>query len=166
MFLLLGVFCVLAGGVLAAADKRDDKKDLQGKWVLQKMEKDGKEQVIVAPNDPDYFDLSFDGDNLMVQFHSRHSERGTYTLDPGKTPRVIDIKPKTADEGKTIRGIYELTEKKVNKDTKLIELKLCVAEAGASKRPTEFKSVKDRVTVYHLLQLKQTKPASSAGKGK
>jgi uncharacterized protein (TIGR03067 family) len=125
---------------MAADEKNGDKQKLQGTWKLVKVDKDGKEEN-AKPDDRDYFDMKFDGDKMILEFKAGSTEEATYTLDPGKMPKTLDIKPLTTDKGKTILGIYDLAGDK---------LKLCVAEAGIKERPKEFKSKKQQVTVYYL----------------
>ncbi len=59
--------------------------------------------------------------------------KGTFTLDPSKTPKAITMKVtegrREEDKGKEVRGIYELAG-----DT----LKWCTAPPGSEERPTEF----------------------------
>ena len=57
-----------------------------------------------------------------------------FKLDPGKSPRAIDLIPQDGpDKGKTIYGIYAL-----NKG----QLKICAPNFGGdlNKRPTDFKT--------------------------
>jgi uncharacterized protein (TIGR03067 family) len=135
---------LLVGPVILAAEKdKDDKKALQGKWKLVKLERNGK-LVDVAEKSDDFFHLKIAGDKMTTEF-ANGSEEGTYTLDPNKKPKTIDVKPTTSeDKGKTLMGIYS-----VEGDT----LKLCVAEPG-EKRPKEFKADPAKVDLFILKRVK------------
>jgi uncharacterized protein (TIGR03067 family) len=114
--------------------------DLQGTWKLVKIEKAGTTQAVKA-GEADYFQLTITGDKITVQFSSGQ-EDGTFKVDAEKKPKSIDISPNTSeDKGKTILGIYDLQGN---------QLRLCVADAGVKKRPTEFKSTSEEIVVYHL----------------
>jgi uncharacterized protein (TIGR03067 family) len=136
---------VVLGGLAArAADSSDDKKNMQGKWTLSQLDEDGKAQEVGKDSDK-FFQIEFGDGKVTVEFKSG-KEEGTYKIDPTQKVKTIDITANTgADKGKTLLGIYSL-----DGDT----LKVCMAEADAKERPTEFKGKKDKITVYVLKRVK------------
>src|SRR5262249_53574721 len=119
---------LVAGAGLSgrAQDAKKDKEQLQGAWLMLKMERAGKTEIALG-------DLTFEGDTFTVKHGDQLVLKGTFTLDPSKTPKVIDLKVTEArreqDKGKEVHGIYEL-----DKDT----LKWCTAEPGGKDRPKNF----------------------------
>jgi uncharacterized protein (TIGR03067 family) len=140
-----GVFVTLMFSVVVhAADSTDDNKSLQGKWLLIKIDKEGKLQDVAKTSD-EFFHMQFSGDKVTVEFTSG-KEEGTYKIDASKKVKTIDITANTSeDKGKTFLGIYSL-----DGDT----LKLCMAEPEVKERPMELKAKKDKVTVYVLQRVK------------
>jgi RNA polymerase sigma factor (sigma-70 family) len=91
-----------------ADDKKTDKEKLQGKWVAVSGE------LLGAPLDAEderikFWKLTFDGDNVI--FPTKEGNEGpkcSYTLDPDKTPKEIDIDV----GGVKLLGIYEFADGK------------------------------------------------------
>jgi uncharacterized protein (TIGR03067 family) len=134
---------VLVAGLLLAADtKKDDaKKDieaLQGTWRPVTSEKGGKEQNDEAKEHT----LTFEKDTFTVKKGDEVRIKGTFKLDPSKTPKAIDMTVtegrRDEDKGKELHGIYEL-----GKDT----LKWCTSEPGGKERPKEFATKELLVTL-------------------
>jgi uncharacterized protein (TIGR03067 family) len=136
---------VFVGGLgLRAAEVADDKKILQGKWMLAQMDKESKLQDI-AKTSEEFFHMTFSGDKVATEF-AEGKEEGTYKIDPAQKVKTIDVTAATSDDkGKVFLGIYSL-----DGDT----LTLAMAEPGVKKRPTEFKGKKDEITVYVLKRVK------------
>jgi uncharacterized protein (TIGR03067 family) len=128
------VVLFLAASLLLGADapKGDDakkeKEKLQGAWRAESAEQGGKVQA-----DANEHLLVFEGDNFSIKRGDQVIIKGTFTLDPSKKPKAIDMKitegRREEDKDKTVHGIYEL-----EKDT----LKWCTAEPGNKERPKEF----------------------------
>jgi uncharacterized protein (TIGR03067 family) len=124
----------------AAADDKKAEADLKamvGKWKMETAKFDGKEVTNTFKG------LKFEireGGKYAVDFGDEKDE-GTFTVDPSKAPKEIDIKSTGGpNKGKTIKAIYKL-----DSDT----LTVCYEfDATAAQRPTEFES-KDKTT--HLL---------------
>ena len=103
-------------------DKGGDKKAIQGTWMAVKG--DQKMEITFEAKN---FNLSFKGKKIT----------GTYTVDPSKTPKQLDMTVTDAgsDEdnqkfkGKTSKAIYEIDGDK---------LKWLAPEPGAEERPTAF----------------------------
>jgi uncharacterized protein (TIGR03067 family) len=140
---------VVAGSLPAGQPKKGDKdsppKDnLQGKWKLVKVERNGRGEAITNKSD-EFFELTVSGDKMTLQLKDA-KEEATYKADLTKKPKTIDITPTTGeDKGKAILGIYDLDGNK---------WKLCVAEADVKERPTEFRSRGDKVVVYEMERVK------------
>ncbi|MCI0380909.1 MAG: TIGR03067 domain-containing protein [Gemmataceae bacterium] len=128
--LAVGSVVIAFGLVTAGEDKKGDAvkmemKQLEGVWVLQSLENDGKplsEELIKQIR------LTIKGDRYTVDIGDRKVEL-TYKLDPSKKPKTIDFSLVGDDEKKTTPGIYELAT-----DT----LKMCRASEVGGKRPAEF----------------------------
>ena len=120
-------------GAPVRADARKDEARIEGTWVAFSVESAGKkipdEELKKAPGK-----LTLKGGKYTLRMAGQ-TTTGTYTLDPGKNPRRVTVKPAEGpSKGKTIRGIYELKG-----DT----LRACYDLTGES-RPTEFATTKDR----------------------
>jgi uncharacterized protein (TIGR03067 family) len=132
---------------IGAADKKSESKDeLQGKWKLMEVEKDGKAHKVKAET-TEYFEMIYKGKKVTARFKEGTPEQeGTYKLLADTEPKAIDFTPTTGDEkGKTVQGIYEI---KGNK------LKLCVAVPD-TKRPKKFESKGQEIVVYLLERVKE-----------
>ena len=125
---------LLSLGLLAAAAGlsvgQDQKTPLEGKWVIESLTRDGKDQS------PMYKGGTRENTGTRYKMippggSSVKTAEGGFTLDPKKTPATIDLVPgKGQYEGKTLPGIYKLEG-----DT----LTIAFAEPGKD-RPTAFES--------------------------
>ena len=113
----------------------DDAKRIEGTWKVTALEADGMK----AP--PKVFEGGrwiFKGSELLFETPGEKSEGKTAVkLDPGKTPKHIDLVGlEGPQKGKKLQGIY-----KFEKD----RLVICLRDEGAAKkgRPTEFKTEAD-----------------------
>jgi RNA polymerase sigma-70 factor (ECF subfamily) len=113
-----------AGQVSAAAPKdekaKPDKETLQGTWVAKSGERNGTK--LSEEELKEWEQLVFAGDKVTREAKERRE--GTYTIDPDKKPKEIDL----FTEANTWKGIYEL---------KGTTLKLCVS---FGERPSDFDS--------------------------
>jgi uncharacterized protein (TIGR03067 family) len=122
-------FGLVCTGALGGGDAaRKEQERLQGTWKVLKMVDSGrpgpadevqKTRLVVA------------GDKLTVQMDGKPEELATFTLDPGKKPAAIDIRPAKGRE--LVKGIYKL-----EKD----QLHICFAKDGKD-RPKEFASTQE-----------------------
>lgn len=114
----------------AAASSAEDLKRLQGVWEITGGELNGSTissfdlpSLVVAITDQSY---RVDRDGAI--------DTGTFTIDPAKQPKQMDIRPKTGDdEGRTLLAIYE-----VDGDS----LRICYASESAG-RPSAFATEPD-----------------------
>jgi uncharacterized protein (TIGR03067 family) len=128
------VVTVLVAGLLLAAnapkegDAKKDQEGLQGTWKVVSAERGGK-----AQDDAKEYTMVFDKDTFTVKKGDELFVKGTFKLDPSKSPKAIDMTVTEAkneeNKGKDIHGIYEL-----DKDA----LKWCAGEVGGTDRPKEF----------------------------
>jgi uncharacterized protein (TIGR03067 family) len=120
----------------------DETKALQGVWIIQSIEKDGK--AVSEEKVKDYPPLKFKGDKLVVE----NDDEVDYTIDPKTSPKRIDVFPYAwrPDQPKVLLGIYEL---------KGDELKLCYSRGD---RPTEFAGKADSKSASVFFVLKKKKP--------
>jgi uncharacterized protein (TIGR03067 family) len=146
------IVTVLVAGLLLAAEgkKGDAKKDqeaLQGTWRPVSTEQGGQDQTDQAKE----YALVFDKDTFTVKRGDEVVIKGTFTVDPSKKPRAIDMKITEAkrdeDNGKDMHGIYEL-----DKDS----LRWCTSGPGVEGRPKEFATKEG--TRDLLVTLKKDKP--------
>src|SRR5438477_11465554 len=88
----------------AAAAGQDDAKAMQGTWVVEAARLAGRDHT----DDFAGMKLVIDGNRYTVEF-GKNTDKGTFTLDPTKTPKRIDIVSAEGPfKGKTLPGIYEL----------------------------------------------------------
>jgi len=123
---------VLVAGLLVAADVKDDAKKelekLQGDWVMVSSERNGEtlpdEQVKA-------FRRTIKGEEFTVTRDGETIAKGTFTVDPSKSPKTIDVTFTEGDnKDKKMLGIYE-----IDSDNH----KVCYAPLGKD-RPKEFSS--------------------------
>ena len=127
---LSAVLTVLLLGVAlprAAADPKEEAvknelKALEGTWDARARRVDGKDE----PPPPGGLQLILSGAKYTVKVGGKVKESGSFVVDPGKTPKTIDLK--TEDGKPKDFGIYEL---------KGDELKFAFRSFGKD-RPTDF----------------------------
>jgi uncharacterized protein (TIGR03067 family) len=138
------LFAILFGVWFPAGKPADDasKKDLekmQGNWVMQSSERDGRKMPAAQLKN---FTRTVKGDSYTVAIEDEQGGRdlgGTVTLDPSQNPKAIDAHMTDGPmKGKTMLGIY-----KFDSDTQTV----CYAAPGL-KRPTAFDSTQGTLTVW------------------
>jgi uncharacterized protein (TIGR03067 family) len=131
--------------VLLAADDDDARKDLakfQGAWQPIKYVVDGKE---TKESDLNKIKLTVK-DNVSTISRGGDTGKGSYTLNPGKSPKELDIKITAGDDkGKTYLAIYEFDGD---------DLKICLNRNGKT-RPTKFESKKGTGDVLEVWKKKK-----------
>ena len=135
---------LLAGlTTVAAADKADDAKEIQGTWLPVKAQLNGKpmkEEILKM------ITLKLEGGKYEVT--AENVDKGTYIMDPAARPRTLDITgTEGPNVGKKIPAIYELEG-----DT----LRVCY-NLGGGTPPTEFRS--QAGTQHFLVTYKRKKEA-------
>jgi uncharacterized protein (TIGR03067 family) len=117
------LFACLAGAQEAA---KKDLAALQGKWVMVALEVDGK----LVPEDKIKDTFLIIKDNTYTTEVKGKSHETTFTLDPAKKPKAIDMVFTEGDKkDRVLRGIYM-----IEGDT----LKVCRGLQPDQERPTEF----------------------------
>lgn len=96
---------LLKADAKAAPIAPDNKTALQGVWIAQSMEMDGKP---APPATVKQMRFTFKGDRLLVRgnFDNDAEEKCEYKIDPGKSPKHIDIMP--PKEKNPVLGIYRI----------------------------------------------------------
>ena len=98
----------LAFGVLGLAAADDNKNPLEGKWVIESLTRDGKDESAMYKggtrvNTGMKYKMVPPGGSAVK------TAEGTFTADAAKTPATIDLMPGSGQyEGKTLPGIYKL----------------------------------------------------------
>ncbi|HUT09094.1 MAG TPA: TIGR03067 domain-containing protein [Thermoguttaceae bacterium] len=140
------VLLVLTATVLLAADKKDekaelDKANLQGTWELIGAEMGGQKS-----EEPLGAKLTFTGNKVIAKDKDgKVRQESTFKLDPTKNPKQMDVIVTRNEKTEVQEAIYSL-----DGDT----LKVCGAEAGKP-RPTKFKTKESGDAM--LLVLKRVK---------
>jgi uncharacterized protein (TIGR03067 family) len=122
----------------------DGAKALEGVWIGQSMEVDGKAMPAeVAAK----MTFKFQGNKLFITGNTKdgREDEGTFKADSKKSPKQIDVSPRKDD--KTVAGIYEI---------KGDELKICLRHSSSAEgRPTEFATKADAKLILLVLKKKK-----------
>jgi uncharacterized protein (TIGR03067 family) len=133
----------LSAGALAAQDKADDaRKAFQGTWTIVDTRKgDPKDKEPVTART-----VVFDGGKYRIKVGDTVVEEGTFTVDPSKSPKHIDVAATAGmDKGMKWQGIYEL-----DGDT----LRAVVGPTDKA-RPTKFENPAEGVRAFTLKRAKR-----------
>jgi uncharacterized protein (TIGR03067 family) len=142
--LLVAAFLLAGTNYLATVDAKDkkpgDKKKLQGAWTMTK--------------DNETIRMTFDGEKFKLEFKGKSAD-GTFTIDPTKTPKTMDVavtKGSDAEtmkyEGKTAKAIYEFDGDK---------LKWLANEPGKEDRPAAFPKDGEKAKGLYLVLEREKK---------
>jgi uncharacterized protein (TIGR03067 family) len=134
----------MAVAVILAQEKNstDDSKKFQGTWSVISFEPSGKK---LTDEDLKKLKVVIKGDTFTFDHGTKNGTlETTFTLDPSKNPKHIDIKLGQAKDDRLL-GIYALDGD---------NLKLCYVEQG--ERPTKFATDLTRKSPF-LLVLKRQK---------
>jgi len=105
--LTIALFGLASFGTAADPKEEAVKKDLmalEGTWEVKSMLRDGKEVKV-----PDGSRLTLTGTKYVIKAGSTNIETGTFTIDPTRSPKQLDVTPADGpDKGKQVPGIYEL----------------------------------------------------------
>jgi uncharacterized protein (TIGR03067 family) len=127
------VVLAMTGGLVMAADgpKSDraaDRAALQGTWQVVEQQMRGGP----GPGDPREQQMIFAGETFKLVEGDKVFLSGTFTVDPSRTPRVMEMKVSEGagtDHAAPVHGIYELKGQ---------ELVWCAGEPGSEARPVKF----------------------------
>jgi len=123
------VIAALSLLLLAGAPQDQAKKDLQrlqGTWIMVALEVDGK---LVGEDKLKDTTLVIKGNKYITRVREREIET-TFTLDPSKKPKAIDMVFADGDKkDKVIKGLYE-----IDGDT----LRICRGLSPEGDRPAQF----------------------------
>jgi len=111
---------------------KSDKELLQGTWIPVSGEQDGK----AIPKEKLNGKFIFKDDKFTLQIEGGESREGTYTIDPEKKPKELDL----TFGNNTVMGLYELKDGK---------LKYVGMERG---RPTDFDSTGATLVIYEKMK--------------
>jgi uncharacterized protein (TIGR03067 family) len=94
----------------SAAEEPDDLKLLTGVWKPKEANLGDNK---IEPMLLETATVTYEADKYTIKIGDK-GEKGTFTLDPKKTPKAMDIFPTEGDNnGKTLLAIYELTGDKL-----------------------------------------------------
>ncbi len=131
------ILAVVATVSIASAQNPSDA--IKGIWAAESTSFNG----VKIPNDPTAGAhlTAYDGSQFVVRKGLTIVEEGSYTVDPSKKPKAIDLTiTKGPDAGMRQLGIYEVTG-----DT----LRVCLAEPGSTKRPKSFNATSGHLLVQN-----------------
>ena len=98
---------------------------MQGRWAVTSQENGGTPWADLTGAD-----VTFRGDDFTIIRGGQVMMRGVFRADPSGTPLSIDMtitqSPNDMDNGKTVRGVYELTGD---------EMRWCSGSPAGSDRP-------------------------------
>jgi len=116
--LLLGIVALAAQP--NAVEK--DQKALEGKWNVVSHIKDGQDRLKELGKTT----VTFDGNKISIAHDNGNTEDATFSLDPSKTPKEINVLP---GKNETVLGIYEVKDN---------DLKICFKDPDSNERPKQF----------------------------
>ena len=127
MLRLASAFVLLLASAALAAEPDEELKKFQGKWVIAAANLAGKDHIDLFAG----MKLTVTGADYAIDF-TDNSDKGTIKLDPGKTPKQIDLSTRKDGpfKGRNLPGIYEFKN-----DTVV----LCL-NSEKQKRPTKFEA--------------------------
>ncbi len=130
---VLPLLILLVGFVPGCADHPDYGK-IQGTWKVVAVENDG----VKAPSEPlKRWTIVFKTGNKVFVNKGGVPEEGTFTLDPSKSPKEIDLTLERPGGDDTVKAVYTLEGD---------ELKICGPSAKDRPRPKEISSKKAQLT--------------------
>jgi RNA polymerase sigma-70 factor (ECF subfamily) len=126
LLLVVGTTLGLSAEPVSQNPAKEDTAKLQGAWAIVSVEVEGQPLAMDKLKDAR---LTIQGKEYSFRLGEMRLEL-TYQLDPGKSPKAIDlILVEGADKGKSYRGIYTLEKDRY---------KICRTTEPEKGRPTEF----------------------------
>lgn len=102
--LVAGITVGCAASVAPVTADAGDAQRLSGVWIAASAERNG-----MAADDLKGHQLTFSGDRFTIRSKGKLLYRGTFLVDPSKTPATINFTHTRGEaKGKTWRGIYAL----------------------------------------------------------
>lgn len=136
----LAAGCLLALGVDAGNDRKQDQQAIQGKWRITERTRRGEQEKV----DPGVL-LVFTADQWQLLDKGKVDKEGRFSLDAGKKPKTIVVSDSRGENSRY--GIYLLERDK---------LTVCLAPQGKKQAPAEFASTADNGNdLVRLERLKQ-----------
>jgi uncharacterized protein (TIGR03067 family) len=132
--LVLPVCLFLITGTASSGDKKEQEK-LEGTWKSTSFTKSGKKEEDKQKG----ITATFKGDKVTVKFGDKAME-ATYTVDPTKKPKTMDVTAKMGDKKETLLMVYEL-------DGDTLTVSHFDGEMATKERPKNFEATKDTVVV-------------------
>jgi uncharacterized protein (TIGR03067 family) len=109
-WLVLALLVACIPFALVAADDADDLKLLAGAW---KPKEANLGDNLIDPLLLDKTTVVYEGDKYTINIDGK-TEKGSFTLDPQKVPKTMDIYPTQGDNnGKTFWAVYEINGDKL-----------------------------------------------------
>jgi uncharacterized protein (TIGR03067 family) len=142
LLILLTAWCLPAMPAGRAADEPDDLKLLAGTWKPKEANLGDNK---IEPMLLETATVVYEGDKYTVKVGDKE-EKGSFTLDPKKVPKTMDIFPTSGDNnGKTLLAVYELTGDK---------LTICYS-LTPTVRPDDFSPDSNTLLVVKFERVKQ-----------
>jgi uncharacterized protein (TIGR03067 family) len=131
---VLPLLILMIGFVPGCADTSDNGKIL-GTWKVVVAEEDGEK----APSEKfRKWTIVFTTENKVTVNEGGGPEEGTFSLDPSKSPKEIDLKFKRPGGEDTVKALYSIDGD---------ELKICGPSAKDRPRPKEISSKKAQLMI-------------------
>jgi uncharacterized protein (TIGR03067 family) len=128
-----------------------DTDRLQGTWTVRSATEMGKSVLTTEE-----IRFIIKDNEITVEVGGVKKEKMTFTLDPSKMPRTIDLMHRSdGTTTQTAQGIYEL-DQDGKPDMEVSTFKLCVIKPGKGPRPTDMKTTSADVTCI-TLEMKREK---------
>ena len=157
LFALLAASLAFAAGCQKSATPPEDATNIQGKWKPVSVKAFGKE---VPTEKLEQGRLVVEGDKLSFMTGDRHEESFSFTLDPSKNPKEIDMTALDREGQPVVRRetSNDPGTKDVRKGIYSLEgdnLKICFPDDAKSPRPTSIDNPAGEDVVITLQRQKE-----------
>jgi uncharacterized protein (TIGR03067 family) len=123
LLLLFGGLCLFAIGCGSSKGGGEDQKKIQGTWHVELSKLGGKvsedSELLGAT-------ITFENDKIVIAVGDKRHE-GTFTMDAGRSPHHLDVKPAAGSSDKPMHAIYSFESDS--------NLRICF---GQKSRPNNF----------------------------
>ena len=131
----LALFLLPLCGIAAEAPASDDQEKIQGTWIVEVSSEDGE----VQKEGPDQ--MVFAGDRLTMSDKQGKEKKGTFKLDPTKSPKVLIFPADVAPNVIPANFAYELKGDVLK-----------IVNSAPRRKPTE---ISDKGQLLYVLKRKQ-----------